>query len=272
MDQNNQQTIQTTLFPSLSYRKSGQGPVLVLIHGFPSDSSIWGHILPSLSDKFTVIMPDLPGSGTTSYSGNKLTMEEMAESVKLILDREKIDKAVVAGHSMGGYTAIAFAELYPQLLKGLSFIHSVASADNEEKKDTRRKSIKLLEKENGKDAFVKEMIPKLFSKRFKEEHPEVLQQQVENGLKMSAEAMISFYNAMIMRPDRTEVLKQVHFPVQFIVGKEDNVVPVAASLQQSTLAGVNFVSVYPDTAHMAMLENPDDLIKDLADFTGYCYK
>jgi Predicted hydrolases or acyltransferases (alpha/beta hydrolase superfamily) len=264
--------IQTALFPILSYRKMGQGPVLVLIHGFPSDSSLWANVCPSLAEKFTVIMPDLPGVGGSTYAGELLTIEQMAESVKLILDAEKIDKAVMAGHSMGGYTAIAFAELYPQMLKGLSFIHSVASGDNEEKKETRRKSIKLLEKEGGKEAFVKEMIPKLFAKRFKEEHPEVLQQQVDNGMKVSAAAMISFYNTMIMRPDRTEVLKQVNFPAQFIVGKEDNVVPVAASLQQSTLAGVNFVSVYPETAHMAMLENPDGLIKDLADFTGYCYK
>src|SRR5690606_25097329 len=114
---------------------------------------------------------------------------------------------VMVGHSMGGYIALAFAEKYPKVLKGLSLVHSTATADTEEKKETRRKSIALIEK-GGKDAFVKGMIPNLFSNHFKGAHPEIIQKQIEQGQKLKAESMVGFYTAMINRPDRRNVLTE----------------------------------------------------------------
>jgi len=76
---------------------------------------------------------------------------------------------------------------------------------------------------------------------------------------------------MINRPDRTDTLKDADFPVQWIIGKEDNVVPLNVSLQQSRLARVNFVLVYKDCGHMSMLEQPERLVNDLREFIAYCY-
>ncbi len=264
--------IHTSQFPTLTYRLMGDGPALVLIHGFPASSILWQIIWPALMKHYTLIIPDLPGAGGSRFSGEGVSVEDMAESVNQILIDCKIDKAVIASHSMGGYTALAFADMYPGKVKGLSLVHSFAGADTEEKKETRRKSIALMHKEKGKEAFIRQMIPNLFSDEFKTRHPDVLENEAEKGLQLEVKALISFYTAMINRPDRTKVLKDAGFPVQFVIGKEDKAIPIDVAAQQSTLSNRTFVEVYTNCAHMSMLENPEQLTHDLKEFTEFCYR
>ena len=261
--------IRTHDFPQLSYHKDGTGPALFLIHGFPATSALWRNIAPELSLHFKVITPDLPGSGD-SLLVNELSMELMAGSIISILDHEDIEKAIIVGHSMGGYAALAFAELYPARIKGLSLVHSTALADTEEKKETRRKAMELIRK-GGKEPFVKQMVPNLFAAWSKQKHPGIVNIQIEDGLREDADSMIAMYNAMINRPDRQTILRDISVPVQWIIGREDNLLPFDKALQQSYLANLNFVNVYKKCGHMSMLEYPGLLCADLTEFAKYCY-
>ncbi len=262
-------TIETTKFPKLSYRKEGQGPALVLIHGFPENGGLWKQVWPLLATHFTVIVPDLPGTGESALL-SETTMESLAGAIREILNNEGIKEAVIVGHSMGGYAALASAELYSDMVKGLSLVHSIASADNEEKKEKRRKTIALIRK-GGKEAFIKQMIPDLFAPTFVAAHPSVIEEQVKRGMELEADSMIAFYEAMIARPDRINVLKNATFPVQFIIGEEDALIPSNEALTQSRFAERNFVALYSDTGHMSMIEESQKLAKDLAGFANYCY-
>ncbi len=264
--------IHTSKFPTLSYRKLGQGPAIVLIHGFPESGELWSNIWPDLSKKYTVIIPDLPRSGGSTFTGEGVSIEDMAESINDILIDCGINIAIIAGHSMGGYTALAFAEMYADKVKGLSLIHSFAGADSEEKKEARRKSIALMQKPKGKETFIRQMIPNLFAETFIHQHPEVVETQIESGLQLEVKAMVSFYNAMINRPERVKVLIDATFPVQFVIGKEDTAVPIDVSAQQSTLSNRTFVEIYSDCGHMSMLEQPEKLTRDLEEFTDFCNK
>jgi 3-oxoadipate enol-lactonase len=263
--------IKSSIFPVIAYRKFGAGPALVLLHGFPEDGGLWKPVWDMLAKQFTVIVPDLPGSGGSTWDSENITIEQMAESVHEVLRHEQVEMAVVAGHSMGGYTAMAFADMYPECLQGLSMVHSLATADTDEKKETRRKSIELIRK-GGNQPFVKQMIPNLFAKAYKEGHPDIIKQQVERGLKLKPVNLIAFYNAMINRPDRTRILSKLGCAVQWIIGKEDNIASPENVLKQSKLAIVNFVSIYKGCGHMSMLEKPELLAKDLGDFSSYCYR
>lgn len=263
--------IKSSIFPVIAYRKFGNGPAIVLLHGFPEDGELWAEIWATLAEQFTVIVPDLPGSGESTWDSENITIEQMAESVHEVMKQEHLETVVIAGHSMGGYTAIAFAEMYPECLQGLSMVHSLATADTEEKKETRRKAIELIRK-GGKEPFIKQMTPNLFSKSFKENHPGIIKQQVEKGLQLKPGNLIAFYNAMINRPDRTRILSGLGCPVQWVIGKEDSIASPENVLKQSKLAIVNFVSVYNDCAHMSMLEKPALLTKDLSEFSRYCYR
>lgn len=264
-------TFETESFPKIAYRKIGSGDPLVLIHGFPENSTLWQQIWPELSERFTIIAPDLPGSGETVYNGGALSVEVMALTVQRVLEHEGIEEAVIAGHSMGGYAALAFADFFPEMTKGLSLVHTTAYADTEEKKETRRKAIGIIRK-GGKDVFVRQMVGNLFSDWFKENHAAAINRQIETSLVLPEDSLVDFYNAMINRPGRVEVLRSAAFPVQWIIGKEDNATPMAQALQQCYLANVNFVSVYANCGHMSMMEQPAKLISDLGTFTAYCFK
>jgi pimeloyl-ACP methyl ester carboxylesterase len=262
-------TITTKHFPTLVYRRYGQGPALMLLHGFPASGKLWDGIYFQLSQQFTVLIPDIPGSGNSRLEGEVVTMEQLATIVPAILDHAEIDTCVLAGHSMGGYVSIAAAELYPERLSGLFFVHSTALADDEAKKEKRAKSIALIRK-GGQEEFVRGMIPTLFEENYRNEHPDIIESLKQEGLKLPAESMIAFYTAMMNRPDRTEVLRNAAFPVGWALGDHDTTIPWQTALQQSMLPSVNFIELYDHCGHMSMLERPEALSRQLLEFSAYC--
>lgn len=256
---------------NISYRKFGKGPAIILIHGFPENGSLWHNIWPELLADFTVIVPDLPGTGDSSFTGDDISIEELASSINLILEQEEIHTAIIVGHSMGGYVAMAFAEEFGDKLAGLSMVHSVASADNTEKKETRRKAIELMKK-GGKEIFVKQTTPNLFAEIYKKDNPAGIEAQIKRGKLLETRSMIAFYNAMINRPDRMCILENAKYPVQFVLGEEDKVIPLEDALKQAILAADNFVAVYGHCGHMSMLEKPKELSGDIMRFAKHCFE
>ena len=252
----------------LYYRKMGFGPAVILLHGFPESGILWKNIWDELSVSSTLIIPDLPGSGSSKLEA-ETSIDQMAGYLKTIMDIEGIDKAVIAGHSMGGYVALAFADKYPGSVSGLSLVHSTPLADDEEKKKIRLKSIELIRK-GAKNAFISQMVPNLFSEAFKQSDPEVVKQQVEQAMKMEDNSIVNFYNAMMQRADHTIMLQKAVFPVQWIAGINDNLISYKKILEQCYRSGINFVSFYNNCGHMSMFEAPEQLINDLREFIYYC--
>jgi pimeloyl-ACP methyl ester carboxylesterase len=256
----------------IHYTTQGKGNPLVLIHGFPNDSSAWDTIIPELAKRYLVILPDLPGAGNSPLPGTELTMEYMAASIKEVLDKEGISKAVLAGHSMGGYTAMQFAASYPEMVQGISLVHSLASGDTDEKKENRRKAIALMRKgEAEREMFLKGMSQNLFASAFASQHPEAVKKVVANGMKISAEALAAFYQAIMNRTDKRPLLINASWPMQWIIGDEDTATPLKDALEQSHIAQVNSVSVYKPCGHMSFVEMPQRLATDIQFFMDYCY-
>ncbi len=254
----------------LNYSKKGSGPAVVLIHGFPDSSRIWTEIADNLSRHFTVLTPDLPGSGGTPLTRPTL-LPEMADGIMDMLRKEHISSSVIAGHSMGGYTALAFARAYPEAVRGLSLVHSTSAADDEEKKANRLKAIDLI-MNGGKEAFIKQMNVNLFSTEFRKNNLDVMQWKTEQGMQVSELALANFYHAMIARDDNTELLNDVKFPVQWILGNEDPIINFAKILPSCHRSVVNFVSLYMGCGHTSMLEHPEKLVSDLMEFASWCHR
>ena len=260
--------ISTAFSPCMYYRKMGSGPAIALIHGFPFTGDAWGQVCGALAATHTVIIPDLPGAGN-SVLAQKTSLSMMAEGVKAILDAEKIDKAIIAGHSMGGYIAFAFAGLYPAMVCGLSLVHSTPAADDDAKKQIRQKAIETIQK-GGRDAFLKQMISGLFSAGFKQNNVGAVEEQIATSRTISEGALINFYTAMIERPDSAAVLENAPFPVQWITGGEDNVIPMQKILPYCHKSPINFLTFYPECAHVSMAEAPGKLTKDIKEFINFC--
>lgn len=253
----------------LHYKMMGKGNIVVLLHGFGEDSSIWDELAQGLKTNYQLLIPDIAGSGKSALlPGNNIGMEDYAESIFSILTNENINECVMIGHSMGGYIAMAFAQKYPSMLKAFGLFSSSAYPDDDAKKEARTKAITFI-RENGSAAFLKTSIPGLFADA--EKSKEDIEALLKKGKQFSPQALIQYYQAMIDRPDRTTVLKTTQSPVLFLMGKEDKAVPFNQSLAQSYLPNLSHIHVLGHSAHMGMLEEKEKSFHTLAHFLHSVY-
>jgi pimeloyl-ACP methyl ester carboxylesterase len=238
----------------LEYDVRGNGLPVMLIHGFTEDRRIWDPLLTGMEDKYNWILPDLPGSGQSVFNGSLSQLNNFSEALKAIVDQEKIRDLVLIGHSMGGYISLAFAEKYPEKIRALGLFHSSSYADSAEKKESREKNIRFIQK-NGAALFVEQVIPGLFSDSFKAEHPEEIRKLIDRYANFSHDSLVLYLEAMKQRPATTGVLKSITKPVLFIMGEEDKAVPIKDALEQCHLPRISYIHILTHTAHMGMIEN-----------------
>ena len=257
---------------TVRYRKEGTGPALVLLHGFCESLGIWNDFTRALSKKYLLIVPDLPGHGGSG--GPEIsTMEFMAEAVHAVLREESVKSAVLTGHSMGGYVSLAFAELFPEEIKGLCLFHSTAVADTQEKKLGRTLAMKAAGKDPG--SFMSALIPKLFAPPEFSSDPALREKYIALSLaaagKMPAKAIIAALAGMRDRKDRQQVLKNASFPVLFIIGKNDALIPVESILPQTLLPRHAEALLLEKAGHMGFFEAKEETLSVLEGFTGRCF-
>jgi len=284
------------------YHTYGNGNPVMLIHGFGETHEVWNNPVSFLKDKFSLIVPELPGSGSDII--DDMSMEGMAEVMKEILYKEAspelhsqpssalsaesvaskggaldsdnlvspIEKttskipgsknppsegreACIIGHSMGGYILLALAEKYPELISALGLFHSTAYADSEEKKATRQKGIEFINR-NGAFEFIKTSTPNLFSPGFKDKNPGFIGEYIASLNNFSPEALVKYYQSMMQRPDRTDVIRKTKVPVLIMMGKHDVAVPLNDGLKQCHLPEKVYIHILRQSGHLGMLEEP----------------
>jgi pimeloyl-ACP methyl ester carboxylesterase len=250
---------------AIFYRTEGKGYPVILIHGFAEDGTIWQNQIEYLAKNYQLILPDLPGSGKSSFDPQLITIDDYADCIKFIADEEKISSCIIIGHSMGGYITLAFAEKYPEKLKAFGLFHSTAYADSDEKKIARKKGIEFIEK-HGSYEFIKQSVPNLFTEDFKMKYPEIVSELIERYNNFHPRSLVSYYNAMMNRPDRTHILKDLKKTVLFIIGEKDSAVSLEHSLQQSFLPELCYIHILENAAHMGMFEDKNHSNEFLNEF------
>lgn len=249
----------------------GTGKTLVLLHGFGEDHSIWHNQVAYFKNQYKIITPDLPGTSSSELS-HDMSIEGMADIVKTIVDSElksPDEKIILVGHSMGGYIAMAYAEKYADDLAGLGLFHSTSYADSKEKIITRKKGIEFIET-HGAAAFLKTTLPNLFFSATKEHQPELLESLIEKSGHFSTSSLVAYYEAMINRPDRRDVLKKVKIPVMFVMSENDQAIPIADSLEQSSFPENSYITILKNSGHMGMVEEPMESNQALTRFLDAC--
>jgi pimeloyl-ACP methyl ester carboxylesterase len=255
---------------AIAYTTQGRGPVIVLLHGFCEDSTIWNEFQPSLAESgFQVVCIDLPGFGQSEPIAGA-SIEQYADAVLAVADALELPRFVLIGHSMGGYTALAIAEKQASRLAGLGMFHSHPYADSEAKKEARQKNIQFIQN-HGHIMFAKQLIPVLFAPAFAAGNSYLIGKLVHAASACPQEGIIGGLEAMIARPDRSHILKNSSCPVLFIVGEEDQVISSDQSLSQTVLPPVASVHIIEKTGHMGMLEAPKKTERMLREFAVYCF-
>jgi len=247
---------------SIHYSSIGKGNAVVLIHGFLENSTMWQGIIPEISKKYRVICIDLLGHGKSESIGYIHTMTKQAEMVKFVLNHLKLRKYTFIGHSMGGYIALAFSQLYPTNLRGLCLMNSTALPDTEEKKIIRDRGIVAV-KQNAK-TFVRIAIPMLFSEKNRTFFTSEIKQITNEALQLSPQGIIAALEGMKIRKDLTSIFTNSQYPITMIIGKEDPALNYNSLIQQTKNTKVEVIE-FPD-GHMSHIENREELITTFLKF------
>ncbi|MCA2000539.1 MAG: alpha/beta hydrolase [Chloroflexi bacterium] len=234
---------------SLAYERLGKGVPLLLVHGFPLDHTIWTETAALLADKFDLILPDLRGFGRSTTVDAAYTMFDMADDLAALLDHLGLEKAALAGHSMGGYVALAFAKKYPQRVSGLALVASQAAADTPERKANRYSDAGAVA-QKGVGLIAEGMTPRLSADLKTQEFVRPLMER------QTPAAVIGALKAMAEREDTLAALLAAPFPLVLIHGDMDVLIPIERAREiKAALPFARLVELQ-GIGHMPMMESP----------------
>lgn len=239
--------------------------VVVLLHGYLESLDVFDEFAKLLKPHARVVTMDLPGHGISEVKGEKHSMEFLAESVVGVLDNLDVEKATIVGHSLGGYVALAMAELHPERLEGIVLLHSSPNPDSEAKLKDREREINLV-KGGKKDLFALTAPSAGFAQdhldKFKEE-VEFLTEQIYITEDLG---IIAILRGMSERKDQNEMLRNSPIKQLFIFGRKDSYIPteVAEELAQShPQAKVVWLD---NSGHLGFFEQPKECAQAIVDF------
>lgn len=242
---------------AFAYERHGRGAPLVLIHGFPLDHSIWDEVVPLLENDFDLILPDLRGFGESDATEAIYTMTDLATDIAALMDHLGLESAFLAGHSMGGYVALAFAAAYPTRVRGLALVASQAAADAPERKAGRYAQAQKIA-EDGIGETVAAMTTKLTA-------DERVQKFVHDLMRKQKPAgYIGSLKAMAERADTLSVLENGSFPALIVHGGADGLIPIQREIPLK-VTRARAVEL-PGVGHMPMMESPREVAEALKSF------
>jgi pimeloyl-ACP methyl ester carboxylesterase len=239
---------------TLNYSEAGQGTPVVLLHGFPLSSAIWREQHQRLSEHYRVIAPDLRGHGRSLAPSGVYEMELLARDVLALLDARLIKKAIIIGHSMGGYVALAACKLAPDRILALGLVDSQAGADTEEARQGRFKMAEKVAAEGSK-VVADAMLPKLFAPNLPAGAP-IIDQVRQMMLNTPSAGIIGTLKGMAGRADSAALLPNLNIPVLILTGDNDQIFPPAKAKAMAALITTATFSIVENAGHMPMLEQP----------------
>ncbi len=247
----------------LYFEQKGKGKTIVLLHGFLGSSALWDKQSSRLAKRYRLVCIELPGHGNSAPLGYNHTMELMAEAIKAVLDALRIRKALLVGHSLGGYIALAFAEAYPDKVRGLILINSTAKGDSSERKESRDRLINLMKK--NKDQALRALVPSFFAIKQRGRHWHV-KKYLQWARACSLQGIVATLEGMKIRKEREIVLKFAPYPYLNLIGESDPLFLQEDLKNEAKLGEFGNYEIIEDASHMIPLEKPEACLKWIMKF------
>ncbi len=227
---------------------------LVLLHAFPLDATMYDEVAASFDGD--LLTPNLPGFGGEALADGEPSLDAYAHAVARDLDARGIDRAVIGGTSMGGYTAMAFYRLFPERVAGLALIDTKATADAPAASEGRRAMAGEMIEGQTTAPLIENVLPKLLGATTFADRADVVT-LVEGWVQGADPAAAAWaQRAMAARPDSLETLAEVRVPSLVVVGEEDVLSPPTdAAMMASALHGAVVVEI-PRVGHLTPVEAP----------------
>ena len=233
---------------------------LVLLHGFLEDSRMWDRLSLAWNTHGPVLMIDLPGHGQSNSFAAVHTMELMADAVDAVVQFCQLPSFHLLGHSMGGYVALAYAELHPEKLEQLGAFFSTPQADSPARQVLRDKAAELVQQNHN--SFIRASIPQLFDTTMHEAFQPAIHCQINQSLEMSVEGVGAAIQGMKIRKDRTHLLESGAISVGVFAGKLDTIIPFDSAEKWSLAKGVNYRYTSP-SGHMGHITHQQGCIDEV---------
>jgi 3-oxoadipate enol-lactonase len=249
---------------TLAVDSRGDGPALLLVHGFPLDHSLWAHQVATLA-RWRRIAPDLRGAGASDAPDGGYSMATYADDLVRLLDRLQIERAVVAGLSMGGYVAFEMLRRHRARVMGLILVDTRADADSAEARKGREDMMEVA-RTHGAVAVAERMVPRLLGRSTQQTQPNIVEQVKAMIGRTPVAGIVGALGAMRDRPDSTPLLPTIDVPTLVVVGAEDEVMPPTASRAMASAIPSATMRTIAAAGHLAPLEAPTAVTRVIAEF------
>ena len=258
----------------LFFRKYGNGPPLVILHGLYGSSDNWVTIAKNLSDSFSVYLPDMRNHGQSPHS-EVHDYDSMRDDVYELVNDLKLKKIFLAGHSMGGKTAISFALKWPEMLNGLliadispfsdeSLNHSAYSQHFTILSSMLAFDLNKISSRNEAETLMKEKIP---SEKIRGLILKNLQRTSENTFiwKVNAGSLLKNLDKIMEGIKRKKDFNQqiFGFPVFFMRGGDSDYIPKEDFRDILHVFPAADIIEVPRAGHWIHVDRPDEVIRNL---------
>ena len=257
---------------SVSYNDEGKtgDPVIIFIHGFPFNKSMWDKQMEALKHGYRVIAYDVRGHGGSDTGTEDFSIELFATDLLNLMDTLKIDKAMLCGLSMGGYIALNAVENYPDRFDALILSDTTCLADTSEAKEKRIKTIENIRK-NGVEKFADESIKNLFARESFSTKKKEIAAVREMIVHTDEESLCKTLRAFYERKETCSKLSDIYVPVLIMVGEEDKITPLAAAQLMQEKIKDSLLSIMEHAGHLINIENPLEFNNQLEEFVSTVY-
>jgi pimeloyl-ACP methyl ester carboxylesterase len=248
----------------LAVQVRGEGPALLLIHGFPFDHALWQPQLKTFPG-WKRIAPDLRGAGESSAPPDGYSMARYADDLIEVLDALDVAAAVMCGLSMGGYIIFELLRRHRSRVRAVILCDTRAEADSAAGRRGRDEMIALAQS-GGAAAVADQMIPTLLAAETRTDRPDVEAQVREMILRTPVHGIVGAVRAMRDRADSTPMLADLRLPVLVVAGESDGISsPETGRAMAEKIKGARFATV-AGAGHLPPLEQPFVTTRLVADF------
>lgn len=254
---------------TVSYNDEGpdESPVIIMVHGFPFNKSMWNKQVEVLIGNYRVISYDIRGHGDSDAGTDDFSIGLFTDDLLGLMDFLKVEKAILCGLSLGGYIALSAIENFPKRFDGLMLCDTTCIADTPETKEKRRIAIENIA-EYGVEQYANESIKNLFAPETFITSKEKASMIKDMIMKTSVQSLSATLLALAGRNESCSKLNEITVPVLIMVGKEDKITPIsAARFMEKNIKG-SILQIIAHAAHLSNIENPYEFNEHLLKFVS----
>ena len=258
---------------TVSYSDHGpdDAPVIIFIHGFPLNKSMWNIQVEALKENYRVIAYDIRGHGNSDPGIDEFFIELFVIDLLRLMEKLKIEKSILCGLSLGGYIALNAVLKHPDRFDGLILNDTQCIADTPEIKENRCNAIISI-KEKGVEQYADEIIKKLFAQETFTKNKNVIDAVREMIISTPKQSLCNTLHALAERKETCDQLPEINIPVLIMVGQEDKITPIAAAQQMHEKILNSKLEIIQQAGHLSNLEDPTAFNTHLLKFLEFAGK